>query len=232
MYNRLNQWLLTISNSYEYGACYPKSAASNLVAKGSVWTAKFSGSRAGASPSPVSSSSAIAPTPTPTALTCAGDNNDNGKMYKNFEIQCGNDHGGADIGAVPTTTTFEQCMDACEANGECVAVSWVYGTCYMKNAANPGQTGVEHVWGAVRPARVASSSVAVDPTITPSASSVASVVPEITPSSEVSSSATPTPTPTESSTLVTLTSSTTPTTESSTSVTLTSSTEPPAITEF
>ena len=231
MYNRLNQWLLTISNSYEYGACYPKSAASNLVAKGSVWTAKFSGSRAGASPSPVSSSSAIAPTPTPTALTCAGDNNDNGKMYKNFEIQCGNDHGGADIGAVPTTTTFEQCMDACEANGECVAVSWVYGTCYMKNAANPGQTGVEHVWGAVRPARVASSSV-VDPTITPSASSEASVVPEITPSSEVSSSATPTPTPTESSTLVTLTSSTTPTTESSTSVTLTSSTEPPAITEF
>ena len=205
------QWLLTILDSYEYGACYPKSAASNLVAKTSVWTAKFSGSRAGASLSPVASSSAIAPSPAPEApkaLTCAGENNDNGKQYKNFEIQCGNDHGGADIGAVPTTTTFEQCMDTCEANGECVAVSWVWGTCYMKSAANPGQTGVEHVWGAVRPARVATSSVAVEPTATSSASSEASVVPDITPSIEVTSSATPTPTPTESSTLVTLTSST------------------------
>jgi hypothetical protein len=203
-------------NSYEYGACYPKSAASNLVAKDSIWTAKFSGSRAVVSPSPIASSSAIAPTPTPEApkvLTCAGENNDNGKQYKNFEIECGNDHGGADIGAVPTTTTFEQCMDACEENGECVAVSWVWGTCYMKSAANPGQTGVEHVWGAVRPARVASSSVVVEPTVTPSASSEASVVPEISSSIESStlvsltSSVTPTPTPTESSTLVTVTSS-------------------------
>lgn len=99
-------------------------------------------------------------------------------------------------------------MDTCEANGECVAVSWVWGTCYMKSAANPGQTGVEHVWGAVRPARVATSSVAVEPTATSSASSEASVVPDITPSIEVTSSATPTPTPTESSTLVILTSST------------------------
>jgi hypothetical protein len=216
-------------NSYEYGACYPKSAASNLVAKDSIWTAKFSGSRAVVSPSPIASSSAIAPTPTPEApkaLTCAGENNDNGKQYKNFEIECGNDHGGADIGAVPTTTTFEQCMDACEENGECVAVSWVWGTCYMKSAANPGQTGVEHVWGAVRPARVASSSVVVEPTVTPSASSEASVVPEISSSVEVSPSATPIPTPTESSTLVSLTSSVTPTptpTESSTLVTVTSS---------
>jgi hypothetical protein len=175
-------------NSYEYGACYPKSAASNLVAKDSIWTAKFSGSRAVVSPSPIASSSAIAPTPTPEApkvLTCAGENNDNGKQYKNFEIECGNDHGGADIGAV----------------------SWVWGTCYMKSAANPGQTGVEHVWGAVRPARVASSSVVVEPTVTPSASSEASVVPEISSSVEVSPSATPIPTPTESSTLVTVTSS-------------------------
>jgi hypothetical protein len=216
-------------NSYEYGACYPKSTASNLVAKDSIWTAKFSGSRAVVSPSPIASSSAIAPTPTPEApkaLTCAGENNDNGKQYKNFEIECGNDHGGADIGAVPTTTTFEQCMDACEENGECVAVSWVWGTCYMKSAANPGQTGVEHVWGAVRPARVASSSVVVEPTVTPSASSEASVAPEITSSVEVSSSATPISSSTESSTLVTLTSSATPTptpTESSTLVTMTSS---------
>ncbi|KAF2997956.1 hypothetical protein E8E13_006059 [Curvularia kusanoi] len=218
--------------SYEYGACYPKSAASNLVDKASIWTAKLSGSRSGAPE-------------VPKALTCVGEGNDDGKHYKNFEIQCGNDHGGADIGAVPTTTTFEQCMDACEENGECVAVSWVWGTCYMKNAANPGQTNVGHVWGAVRPARVASSSVAVEPSvtatisvdasatasvdalaeITASASSEATpvvssidvvptnvsssaIVPEVTASIEVSSSATPTPSPTELSTLVTLTSST------------------------
>ena len=99
-------------------------------------------------------------------------------------------------------------MDTCEANGECVTVSWVWGTCYMKSAANPGQTGVEHVWGAVRPARVATSSVAVEPTVTSSACSEASVVPDITSSIEVISSGTPTRTPTESSTLVTMTSGT------------------------
>ena len=106
------------------------------------------------------------------ALSCV-DNAADSKTYKEFTVECGVDHWGADIGAVATTTTFEECMDACEANGECVVVSWVWGTCYMKNAKNEGQS-VGHVWGAVRPARVAAATpVDADAAATPSADAAA-----------------------------------------------------------
>ncbi|KAJ8112249.1 hypothetical protein OPT61_g5343 [Boeremia exigua] len=123
--------------SYVYGSCYPKFAMGTPSDASWVWTAKFLGTRAsaGVTPSP-SVPGATPPVDTaPKALSCIGKEND-GAKYGQFTVECGVDHFAADIGAVPTTTTFEECMDACEANTDCVVVSWVWGSCYMKNAKN------------------------------------------------------------------------------------------------
>ena len=135
-----------------YGSCYLKKALGELSTNGAVWTAK----RVGAS-----TTTPTVPVPETTqSLTCEN-NKDDTKTYGDFTVQCGNDHWGADIGSV-SGTSFEQCMDACSTNAECVVVSFVYGTCYMKNAVNAGQTGVGHVWGAVRTNLIASNAPAAD----------------------------------------------------------------------
>jgi hypothetical protein len=140
---------------FNYGRCYLKNALGSLSDNGGVWTAKRVGSTAAPS----------VPTPeVPETLSCVDDKDDT-KTRGNFTIQCGNDHGGADIGAI--SGTFEECIDTCNANSECQAVSWVWGTCYMKNAINDGQTGVSHVWGAARTSTLPSSTVA-QPETTPS----------------------------------------------------------------
>ncbi|KAH6644461.1 hypothetical protein C7974DRAFT_439803 [Boeremia exigua] len=186
--------------SYVYGACYPKSALGTVSDASWVWTAKFLGTRASPSPSPsadvspsATPSSDATPTPAvPKALSCI-DKASNGAKYKEFEVECGVDHWGADIGAVPTTTTFEECMDACEANTECAVVSWVWGSCYMKNAKNEGQNA-DHVWGAVRAARVpvvASSDAVITPSATPDASVTPVDSAVVTPTPAVDASVTP-----------------------------------------
>ena len=135
-----------------YGSCYLKKALGELSTNGAVWSAK----RVGAT-----TTTPTVPVPETTqSLTCEN-NKDDTKTYGAFTVQCGNDHWGADIGSV-SGTSFEQCMDACSSNSECVVVSFVYGTCYMKNAVNAGQTGVGHVWGAVRTDLLTSTSPAAD----------------------------------------------------------------------
>lgn len=142
---------------FNYGRCYLKNALGSLSDNGGVWTAK----RAGAIATPT------VPTPEVSgALSCI-DNKDDTKTRGNFTVQCGNDHAGADIGSI--SGTFEQCIDTCNANSECQAVSWVWGTCYMKNAINDGQTGLSHVWGAARTSPIPSASIA-KPETTPSSS--------------------------------------------------------------
>ncbi|KAJ4376507.1 hypothetical protein N0V86_006619 [Didymella sp. IMI 355093] len=134
--------------AFNYGRCYLKKALGDLSVNAGVWTAK----RVGTTTAPA------VPTPqAPAALSCV-DNKDDTHVRGNFTVQCGNDHYGADIGAI--SGTFEECIDACNANKECQVVSWVWGTCYMKNAVNDGQTGVSHVWGAVRTSALATPPVA------------------------------------------------------------------------
>lgn len=115
-------------------------------------------------------------------LSCIGGAS-NGAKHNEFTVECGFDHFGGDIGAVDHATTFEECMDSCEANEQCIVVSWVWGSCYMKNVKNDGLT-VEHVWGAVRTARVTAASI--EASITPLA------VVDATPSLGVAKAATPT----------------------------------------
>lgn len=163
---------LTIALRFNYGRCYLKNALGSLSDNGGVWTAK----RAGATSTPT------VPTPeVPETLSCVG-NKDDTKIRGNFTIQCGNDHAGADIGS--TSGTFEECIDTCNANSECQAVSWVWGTCYMKNAVNDGQTGVSHVWGAVRTSALPSAPVPKSETTTSApAEEIATPVPvAVTPS--------------------------------------------------
>jgi hypothetical protein len=163
-------------SSFNYGRCYLKNALGSLSDNGGVWTAK----RAGATTAPT------VPTPEiPETLSCV-DNKDDTKTRGNFTIQCGNDHAGADIGSA-SGTSFEQCIDTCNANSECQAVSWVWGTCYMKNAVNDGQTGISHVWGAARTSALIPAPVA-EPETTPS--SPAEVI--VTPSAAVETPSTPT----------------------------------------
>jgi hypothetical protein len=66
----------------------------------------------------------------------------NGGSYK---IECGLDYAGGDMQALDSAT-IELCMDACDRTDGCVDVSFVYGTCYLKNAINGDATPVGHVW--------------------------------------------------------------------------------------
>ena len=205
------------SISYVNGACYLKQTVSTLVDAGSVWTAQQLNVQPAPVPSPTPAQPSASPSPAgPTPLTCQG-NADNGKSYtsmsgKVFTIECGIDHAGGDFKSLGSTT-FETCMDACAAEDSCVDVSFVYGSCYLKNVLNEGVV-VDYVWTgrlSQAPAQspsatpVASSSVVEVPTPSPSSSVVeeptptpSSSVVEITPSSSSSVVEEPTPSPSSS----------------------------------
>lgn len=130
---------------------------------GSVWTAKFLGTRTIPTSSTVVSSIAdgVSIPEVAKSISCLGDT-DNDELYiaangGAFTIECGVDHWGADIGTTSSITTFEECMDNCDASTECVIVSWVWGNCYMKNAVNDGHA-VRHVWTGKRTSRAIVSS--------------------------------------------------------------------------
>ncbi|KAJ8111422.1 hypothetical protein OPT61_g5977 [Boeremia exigua] len=176
--------------SYVSGACYLKQSTSSLVSAPQVWTAQL--------------------VITKTKLSCS-DSKDNGKSYtgKNgglYTVECGLDHYGGDFAFVDGTT-FESCMDACDATTGCVDVSWVYGACYLKNTVNSGMTASQ-VWtgrlvsGAQLPS---SSSPSSSEVLALSTSSPALLEPStssnLATSSESSSSSlsSPTPSPSQSS---------------------------------
>jgi hypothetical protein len=81
-------------------------------------------------------------------LTC-DNNKDDQKTYKaktggSYTVECGVDYWGGDLSSVQTST-FEACMDACDAATGCVDVSYSSGTCYMKNVLNTASTA-SWVW--------------------------------------------------------------------------------------
>ncbi|KAF3042702.1 hypothetical protein E8E12_008323 [Didymella heteroderae] len=131
--------------SYVNGACYLKRSKSVLIEAGHVWTAEAIDLT-----STASTSSSI-PTSSPIAgmdLTCA-DGKDDKKTFTaanggSFIVECGVDYGGNDLKAVDSTS-FADCMNSCDSTDGCVDVSYVWGRCYMKNAAtSSSQAG--HVW--------------------------------------------------------------------------------------
>ncbi|KAK0739721.1 hypothetical protein B0T21DRAFT_410054 [Apiosordaria backusii] len=82
------------------------------------------------------SSSAV---PTPTAPSCI-----NGHSHKTnfttsagsvYEIICDEEYYGGDLSAAGAST-FEACIDTCDFTPDCIDISWVGGTCYMKKQLN------------------------------------------------------------------------------------------------
>jgi hypothetical protein len=126
--------LILIVRSYVNGACYMKNTKTSLIEAGHVWTAELIRAES---------------TPKVEEFSCI-DGKDNGKIYnapsgKRYTVECGIDHAGGDFLTVPHETTFQSCMDVCDGTPECVDVSWVWGTCYLKNTLTQG-IELSHVW--------------------------------------------------------------------------------------
>jgi hypothetical protein len=116
-----------------------KDTKTSLIQAGHVWTAELIGA------GPISAE----PKPKVEELSCI-DSKDNGKIYtapsgKKYTVECGIDHAGGDFLTVPHETTFQSCMDVCDSTTGCVDVSWVWGTCYLKNKLTEG-VALSHVW--------------------------------------------------------------------------------------
>lgn len=125
-----------IDVSYAGESCYMKGSLGTAYTDRSwVWTAKKR------------VTNAVTPTNSPT---CDGGASDKTTFTstggKTFQILCGVDYGGGDMGAT-NTPTFAACINACSDAQGCVDVSYVNGACYMKNTLNTlNQAG--HVWTA------------------------------------------------------------------------------------
>jgi predicted heme/steroid binding protein len=126
--------VLTI-DSYVNGACYLKHTKSaELITAGNVWTAELIGTQTSVKVDEFTCINGEANGKTYTAT--------NGGKYK---IECGIDYAGGDLLTVDSTTTFQTCMDACDATTGCIDVSWVWGSCYLKNELNTASE-LSHVW--------------------------------------------------------------------------------------
>ena len=64
-----------------------------------------------------------------------------------YEITCGTDYGGGDFKSLDVKS-FDLCLEACDQNDACQAVSYVAPSCYLKNEVNKGSAAA-HVWGAI-----------------------------------------------------------------------------------
>ncbi len=117
-----------IDVSYAAPSCYMKKAVNDLIEdRAWVWTAKQ-----------------VLATP---PLSC-NNNLSDGLTYHGFTITCSKDYAGGDLMGI-STASFEECIDACDANAECVNVAYVYGACYLKSVQMPAVDSTA-VWGAVR----------------------------------------------------------------------------------
>lgn len=152
-----------IDVSYVGEACYMKNKVEAAIARDWVWTAKLvePGSGTGGEDEPE-----------PSKLSCDGNASD-GQIYKatndNFEITCFKDYAGGDLSGLGTSS-FEECIGACDSHAECVNVAYVHGACYLKKEQKLAVDNAS-VWGAVRkPATSATT------TTTPATSNTATAV--------------------------------------------------------
>ncbi|KAJ4298332.1 hypothetical protein N0V88_003357 [Collariella sp. IMI 366227] len=125
-----------IDVSYVGEACYMKSKVETALERDWVWSAKIVESGSGE---------------TSTKLSC-DDNASDGKIFQattnSFEITCGKDYAGGDLLGT-SAASFEECIQACDSNAECLNVAYIHGACYLKKEQNPAVDNTA-VWGAIR----------------------------------------------------------------------------------
>lgn len=63
-----------------------------------------------------------------------------------FDIICGKDYAGGDLKAL-TTSSFQDCLAACDTESACITVAYRDGSCYLKNTLMSAVPN-EGVWGA------------------------------------------------------------------------------------
>jgi hypothetical protein len=68
---------------------------------------------------------------------------------KQFEITCGADYYGSDLGSVRWPGSFEGCLELCDAEPLCLAVSYNVG-CYLKGGVPALVTSNTGVWAAIK----------------------------------------------------------------------------------
>ena len=125
--------------SYVNGACYLKNALNAVNDTGHVWTGiRVDALAASSRPATETTATATASTDaTSTPLSCDNKAID-GTEYTTptgttYDIICGKEYGGGDLRGV-SAQTFEDCLAACDAEAACIDVSYVPGSCYMKQA--------------------------------------------------------------------------------------------------
>ena len=123
--------------SYVNGACYLKNALNAVNDTGHVWTGiRVDALAASSRPATETTATATASTDaTSTPLSCDNKAID-GTEYTTptgttYDIICGKEYGGGDLRGV-SAPTFEDCLAACDAEAACIDVSYVPGSCYMK----------------------------------------------------------------------------------------------------
>ncbi|OJD35908.1 apple protein [Diplodia corticola] len=140
-----------IDVSYVTGSCYKKNVLNDPVSLSYVWSAKLVASDTDSSSTATITSAATtaAATATATALTCPSSNGTITGMSTGgtYEILCAIDYAGGDFKEVDTPT-FEECLEACDDNEGCVAISYVAPSCYLKSELMT-PVAVSYVWGAV-----------------------------------------------------------------------------------
>lgn len=123
--------LTDVRCSYVGNTCYLKHTVGTANDAAQVWTAVR-----------------VDAQPFVYGLTCEN-NKDDKKNYKaksggSYTVECGVDYWGGDLSSLQTST-FEACMDACDAATGCIDVSYSSGTCYMKSVLNTASTA-SWVW--------------------------------------------------------------------------------------
>ncbi|EKG18629.1 Apple [Macrophomina phaseolina MS6] len=139
-----------IDVSYVYGSCYKKNTLNDAVSLAHVWTAKLIPSDTDASSSTITSAATTAAAAaTDTPIRCPASNGTTAGMSTGgtYEILCAIDYAGGDFKALDTPT-FEECLQACDKNAGCVALSYVAPSCYLKSELLT-PVSVSYVWGAV-----------------------------------------------------------------------------------
>ena len=133
--------------SYVWGTCYKKNAINEGGAAGHVWSAQLVASGTGSTSTTPDTEKTDATKVIP--ITCPASNGKTPSMSSGgtYEITCGIDYAGGDFKSLDTAS-FDLCLEACDTNDACQAVSYVAPSCYLKNEVNKG-AAVAHVWGAV-----------------------------------------------------------------------------------
>lgn len=149
--------------SYVGTVCYLKSQLGPLNQAGHVWTGRrVSSSSSSSSTSATTATSAAAAAPTSTgAPTCEHNASDGTSFLAGsgsvWEIICGREYYGGDLRR-ETHGTFQACIESCDADTECVDVSYVGQDCWMKKAVSGSLVHAAHVWTAKRTRNAPSAS--------------------------------------------------------------------------